>query len=515
MLNRRQVLLGAAAAGLTGGLAFRAFAQSPAAGAGTLTFGSLGLLAGLDPHVAASSIWRKTLTLIYDRLIGYDSSGKMKGELAESWEFSDPQTFVVKLKKDVKFHKGQPFSAADVIYTFSRMQDPSVGATLAKPLEGIKVDARDPLTVVFSLPEPDVSFPSLLASEEVAIVSAEWMKSSPNVAVEANGTGPFVLEKFDPKVTTAVKRNPSFYGGQPHLERIVFRSIGDDSARVNALKTGSVDMIDTVPWNQIQAVKSVPGLTVYSAPAAFMSLWCNTSRSVLANDKVRRAIAYAIDRDAVSMAAFFGYGKPLGGLPMPSSSPFFNPETANVFNYDPEKAKQLLKEAGVGSGIEIEFLVSQAPTVYVTVGQIVAANLAAVGIKANIKLVDFPTVVSRKNTGNYDLVMYGTNVRGPDPNLAYGYFFGPGTGFWAAGAKFNDTTVGELLSQGKAELDATKRKDIYKNLEKRLLELSPWIFITWRDDAVAYKSSLNGFAHLEGALNVVSLPISAQDLSWS
>ncbi|WP_011581703.1 MULTISPECIES: ABC transporter substrate-binding protein [Chelativorans] len=514
MVNRRQLMFGAAAMGLTGSLAFRAYAQSAAAGEGTLTFGTLGLLAGLDPHVAASSVWRKTTTMIYDRLLGYDTTGKLQGELAESWEFSDPTTFVVKLKPGVTFHKGQRFSAADVVYTFSRIQDPAVGATLAKPLEGVEVESRDDATVVFKLPQPDVSFPSLLASEEVAIVSAEWMAGSPNVSVEANGTGPFMLESFDPKVQTVVKRNPDFYDGPAKLESIIFRSIADDSARINALKTGSVDLIDTVPWNQIDGLKNAPGLTVFSAPAAFMSLWCNVSRPVMADPRVRRAIAYAIDRNAVSTAAFFGYGAPLGGLPMPETSPFHNPESAEIFNYDPEKARALLKEAGA-EGLEIEFLVSQAPAVYVVVGQIVAANLAAVGIKANIQLVDFPTVVERKNSGNYDLVIYGTNIRGPDPNLAYSYFFEPGTGFWANGAKFQDPKVSDLLARGRSELDSEKRKEVYKELELYLLEISPWIFITWRDDAMAYKSSLQGMAHLEGALNVVSVSISAPHLFWS
>jgi ABC-type transport system substrate-binding protein len=323
-----------------------------------------------------------------------------------------------------------------------------------------------------------------------------------------------MLESFDPKVQTVVKRNANFYSGPATLESIIFRSIADDSARMNALKTGSVDLIDTVPWNQIDALKQVPGITVFSAPSAFMALWCNVSRPVMADPRVRRAIAYAVDRNAVSTAAFFGYGKPLGGVPMPATSPFHNDETAEVFNYDPEKARALLKEAGA-EGLEIEFLVSQAPAVYVVVGQIVAANLAAVGIKANIKMVDFPTVVERKNSGNYDLVVYGTNVRGPDPNLAYSYFFEPGTGFWATGAKFEDTKVNELLAKGRSELDEAKRKEIYKELEFHLMELSPWIFISWRDDAMAYKSSLQGMAQLEGALNVVSVSISAQQLSWS
>ncbi|MBS7707729.1 ABC transporter substrate-binding protein [Chelatococcus asaccharovorans] len=514
MVDRRQMMLGAAALGMSSSLAFRAFAQSPAAGSGTLTFGTLGLLAGLDPHVAASSVWRKTLTVIYDRLIGYDTKGRMVGELAESWEFTDPSTFVVRLKSGVTFHKGQPFTAADVIYTFARIQDPAVGATLAKPLAGVKVEARDDLTVVFSLPQPDVSFPAVLATEEVAIVSAGWMASAPNVAVEANGTGPFMLKSFDPKVQTVVTRNPAFYEGPAKLETITYRSIADDSARINALRTGSVDVIDTVPWNQINALKAASGITVFSAPAAFMSLFCNVSMPRLADPRVRRAIAWAIDRNAVSMAAFFGYGKPLSGMPMPATSAFHNPDTADAFGYDPKKAKALLAEAGV-EGLKIDFMVAQTPAVYVVVGQIIAANLAAIGIKTNIQLVDFPTVVDRKNTGNYDLILYGTNVRGPDPNLAYDYFFGPGTGFWANGAKFEDARVSKLLAAGRAEQDETRRKEIYRELELYLLELSPWIFISWRDDAMAYKSSLQGMAQLEGALNVVTLPISAQHLHWA
>lgn len=514
MINRRQLLMGATALTLTSTVALRAFAQSPAAGAGTLTFGTLGLLAGLDPHVALSSVWRKTTTMIYDRLIGYDTEGRMVGQLAESWSFRDPTTFELRLKSGVSFHKGQTFTAADVVYSIARIQEPGVGATLAASFEGVTVTAENDLTVVFVMPQPSVSFPALLASEEVAIVSKDWMQTSPNVAVEANGTGPFMLEGFDPKVQTTLSRNPAFHGGPAQLEKVVLRAMADDSARINALKTGSVDLIDTVPWNQISALSQSSGLTVFSAPSAFMALWSNVSSPKLADPRVRQAIGFAVDRQAISTAAFFGYGKPLYGPPMPASSPFHNPESDTYFRHDPEKARELLKEAGA-EGLEIDFLVSQAPAVYVVVGQIVAANLAAVGIKANIKLVDFATVVERKNTGNYDLVMYGTNVRGPDPDIAYSYFFGPGTGFYVKGAGFEDAELSRLLEVGRAEPDEVRRKATYKALEQRLLELSPWTFLTWRDDAMAYKSALEGMAQLEGALNVVSVPISSAKLHWN
>ena len=203
------------------------------------------------------------------------------------------------------------------------------------------------------------------------------------------------------------------------------------------------------------------------------------------------------------------------GPPTPETSEFFNADLAKSFSRNVDKAKGLLKEAGVTGPLQIEFLVSQAPAVYMTIAQIVVANLAQIGVTAKIVTVDFPTVLERKNSGNYQMILYGASVRGPDPDIAYGYYFGPGTGYWAAGAGFKDAELTELLAAGRAEVDIQKRKDIYRKLEKRVLELSPWVFLTWRDDAVAYKSKLKGFAKLEGGLSVPAFWISAPKLHWT
>jgi ABC-type transport system substrate-binding protein len=516
MLDRRQALTLAAVLGLSSTTAFRSFAQSATTPSGSLTFGSLGLLANLDPHVVGGTVWRKTLPLIYDRLLGYDAAGKLVGLLAESWSFASPTELAVALRRGVTFHGGQAFSAADVVASFERIRDPAAGASLRATVQDVKVAAKDAHTVVFTLPEPSASFPNVLAVEEAAIVSKDWLATKPNLALTANGTGPFKLEQFDPKVETRLVRNDAYYvAGLPKLQRIVQRAIADDSARVNALKTGAVDLIDTVPWNQIAALKEAAGITVVSAAAAMMDLWFNTADKTCGDPRIRRAISYAIDREAISKVAFFGYGKPLYGPPTPAASEFYHADLAKHFSYDVARAKQLLAEAGVKGPLAIEFIVSQAPTVYMTIAQIVAANLAQIGINAKIVTVDFPTVLARKNSGNYQMLLYGVSVQGPDPDIAYTYYFGPGTGYWAAGAKYEDATVAKLLAAGRSETDPAKRSRIYHDLEAHLLETSPWVFMTWRDDAVAFKSTLMGYADLDGALAVPAFWISAPQFRWT
>jgi peptide/nickel transport system substrate-binding protein/glutathione transport system substrate-binding protein len=467
---------------------------------GTLLYGSVTEVASLDPHVYQGTSW-KTITLcLYNSLLSFNEKGEPVASLAESWEMPDGKTIVLHLRKGVTFHRGHPFTARDVNYSFQRILDPATGATFRSSLQGAKISIIDDYTIKIEKEQPDVTLLNDLAMIEMAVVSEEWMKTNPNIKLEANGTGPFSLVQNEPKVRVVVKRNPAYFEKDlPHLDQIEFRMIKDGEARVNALKTGAVDMIDTVPWKDIDILKKTKGIKVDVADGEFMNLWLNTSKKPLDDHRVRRAIAYGINREAVSEAAFFGYGSPLLGPPTVSSAWYYNKGLANTFSYDPAKAKQLLTEAGYGSGFNLELLTYQGLTIYTTTAQIIQANLKEIGINVNIQLAEWANVVERKNKGQYDFLIYGVTIKGPDPD-AYSYYFGSESGYWAKPIGFTDGPIEDLLKKGRATLNMEDRKRIYHELEKRVLELSPWVFVNWRAKAQAYKDTVNGYVHTGGGL---------------
>lgn len=485
---------------------FAAFGYfTPAGGAdvqkgGNLLYGSVTEVASLDPHVYQGTSW-KTITLcLYNSLFSFNEKGEPVASLSEKWETPDGRTVILHLRKGIKFHKGQSFTARDVNYSFQRILDPANGATFRSSLQGTKITIIDDYTIKIEKEQPDVTILNDLAMIEMCIVSEEWMKTSPNIKLEANGTGPFMLVENEPKVRVVVKRNPGYFEKElPYLDQIEFRMIKDGEARVNALKTGAVDMIDTLPWKDIDILKKTKGIKVDVSDGEFMNLWLNTSKKPLDDPRVRRAIAYGINREAVSEAAFFGYGSPLYGLPTVSSAWYYNKDLANTFSHDPAKAKQLLVEAGYGKGFDLELLTYQGLTIYTTTAQIIQANLKEIGINVNIQLAEWANVVERKNKGQYDFLIYGVTIKGPDPD-AYSYYFGSESGYWAKPIGFSDERMEELLKKGRSTLNMEERKRIYYELEKRVMELSPWVFINWRAKAQAYKDKVHGYIHTGGGL---------------
>jgi peptide/nickel transport system substrate-binding protein/glutathione transport system substrate-binding protein len=240
-------------------------------------------------------------------------------------------------------------------------------------------------------------------------------------------------------------------------------------------------------------------------------MWFNTSKKPFDDPRVRRAVSFAIDREAISKAAFFGYGSPLYGTPTPPDTWYYNDDLSRTFSYNPEKAKQLLSEAGYPNGFKVKFNCLKGWPIYTTSAQIIQANLKDVGIDADLNLMEFATVSDNKNKGTYDFMMWGANVKMADPE-AFSYYFGSESTYWAKGVGFHDQKIEDLLKKQRTTIDREQRKKIYHELEERVLELSPWVFINWRDQAQAYADYVKGYIQLGGALSENSPGIDMETL---
>lgn len=482
---------------------------------GTLRYGTVTEVTNLDPHVYGGSAWKALIGMIYSPIITYDTSGQLVPAIAASWEQPDAMTTIFTLRDDVLFHDGSKLTADDVVFSLERIRDEATGATLRSYLEAAEITKQDDKTIVVKTPTADAALLSVLGLPEAAIVSQSWVGSGVNIKAEANGTGPFMLAEYETAVRAKLKANPDYYiEGQPKLDTVEFRMITSDDARVSALRSGAVDMIDFVPWKDIDVLDRMPNLTVDSASGAFMNVWFNATRAPFDNPTLRRALAYAIDREAISRAAFFGHGEPITGAPTPPDSPWYNDDLKHAVSYDIDKARSLLEEAGHPDGLDLELVVYQGLGIYTTTAQIVQANLAEIGVNVSIRLVEWSDVVARKNGADYDAMIYGVSMKLNDPD-AYSYYFGAQSPYWAAPIGYKDDTLQPLLDEGRALTDMAARKDIYRQVEERLLETMPWIFINYREQAQGYSRSVSGYSHLGGALNEASPAISMPLISKS
>ncbi|MBO8142759.1 MAG: hypothetical protein H0Z37_11420 [Firmicutes bacterium] len=459
----------------------------------------------LNPHVSGGTAARTVKSTIYEGLMSYDADGEVRLQLAESVEMIDPTTYRFRLRTGVRFHGGQPFTSGDVVYTFERILDPASGAYLSGTLQVIEsIEAPDDHTVVFKLKEPFAPFLEVLAQPEASIVSKAWMETNPDLNTQVNGTGPFRLAQRIPGVQIRVERNPDYYEpGLPKVDAINFIAYSDPDARLAALQTGQIQIMEYVEWRQIPRIQADPSLVLDLEPGVFQVLSINVNEGPLADPRVRQAIAYAVDREEIALACFEGYAVPLYGALITEGHWAYSEDLANYYAYDPEKARQLLAEAGYPDGFPVTILATSAYSTHYCPAEVVQAQLGRIGIDVSVELVDWPTRVERRSDWSYEIASDGLAGDYLDPDFYFRYFHSAAPAY-AKPPHFTDAEVDRLLEAGRSMTDREQRKQIYHDLEKRLLELSPWIFLVKREQPYAMRAEVTGFEQLPSFLTAFS-----------
>ncbi|MEW5719429.1 MAG: ABC transporter substrate-binding protein, partial [Chloroflexota bacterium] len=360
-------------------------------------------------------------------------------------------------------------------------------------------------TVQLKLKYPMVPLLDYLSLPESVIVSKKWSDDHQGKLSEfPMGAGPYAFKEYLKGQRITLEKFPGFYKpGLPKSDRIIFQFYADGNARVNALRSGDVDVIEYVPWQNIPAIKADTNLKVLGGTGPFMGLIFNTTFKPFSDARVRQAVAYAVDRSAVINTAFSGQGVPIFGMAVPTSSIAYDPKFDNYFKYDPAKAKQLLADAGYASGFKAKLLASSQFDFHQNTAVAVKAELAKIGIDLELDLPDWATRLQKNLKGEYDMLVVGTAGDVADPDyLADYYLSGPIRNNNAPG--WSDPRVDELLKKGRETIDPAQRKAIYAELQQRVLDASPLVFLMWRDQSYAAKKSVDGFTPLPGFLSFQS-----------
>jgi peptide/nickel transport system substrate-binding protein len=361
---------------------------------------------GLDPTAgAAAAIGEVTHYNIYEGLTKITADGRVAPLLAEAWTVSpDGKTYTFKLRPDVHFQNGAPFTAADVKFTFARDAAPgSTNKEKAVFADIAAIDTPDPLTVVIALKQANANFLFNLGESTGVILEP---KSAAEDAAHPVGTGPFTLASWVKGATIALAKWPGYRGAAAvKLDRVTFRIINDPAAQTAALLAGDVDAFPRFgALDSLKEFQSDPRFTVtIGATEGKTILAINNKRKPLDDVRVRRAIAAAIDRKAVIAGASNGLGVPIGSHYTPNDPSYI--DLTGVSPYDPAKAKALLKQASVRLPLALTLILPPPPYARQG-GQIIAAELAEVGINARIEQVEWAQwldgVYKRKN---YDLTI--------------------------------------------------------------------------------------------------------------
>ena len=408
----------------------------------------------IDTHnVNTSNQIRNTLSEILP-------DGTVTGELAEVWETKPgAKEWVCKLRNGVEFHNGKSLAPTDVIYSINHHRAENSGSGGAGVVEGIEDIRTDgPNSVVFTLKDGNVDFPYLMADYHLVIVpegtsGTDWAKGV--------GTGPFVLERWEPGVVSAAVRNPNYFKeGRPYFDSVESFNVPDLTARVNALQTGEVDVIDDLDKNTVGRLGRLPGVRIVEAEGGLhMSLPMRTDVAPFDNNDIRLAMKYSVDREAILDRVLGGHGYLGADQPIGRNSIFYNPEL-KPRPYDPEKAKFHLKKAGMDA-LKVKLVTSEIYTGAQDVAVLFGESAKASGITVDIE--------------RYPVDGYWNDIWMKRP-FSMVFWFGRPTADWmlstvyATGSAWNDTfwsnaAFDKLLKEARVELDEAKRREMYFHLQ--------------------------------------------------
>ncbi|HUZ00969.1 MAG TPA: ABC transporter substrate-binding protein [Thermomicrobiaceae bacterium] len=485
-----------------GGVATPGAAQTVPAGTpgGTLNFGLLRDPIAFDPHIAYGASSASLQGNVYDTLVTYDQQGNIVPSLASSWEIQNSsKTYVFHLQSGVTFHDGTALTADDVVYTFDRIRDSATAAELRQELANLdSYTATDSTTVTVNLKQPYSVLLSVLASQWAYIVSKAWGQAGNDFKKKMNGTGPFKLGTFEPQVKyTLVKNDKYWVPNRPYLDQIVETVIADDTARMNAFKSGQINFVEYVPWQNMDELSTNSADKMYLGYDTFNLVRLNPQKPPLDKPEVRQALNFAIDRKACIDVAFGGKGQPITVGLIPPGSFWYNQQLDGHWTYDTAKATSLLQQVGLKpSDLKLSFDVANI-SVHSDTAQAVQSQLQKWGATVTIVQQDVPTLTKRRSTGDYQMMMDGLGDPWPDPDF-YTTYFGKGGASYAAGVNFDDPKIDALLDQGRTETDNTKRKAIYAQVEQQLFVDAPFIFILWRPQVEASIAGMQGYSHIPG-----------------
>jgi ABC-type transport system substrate-binding protein len=379
----------------------------------------------LDPQEPQnnSSFAQGVLMAIYDSLVRLDPAGDPKPGLATSWQYNEDLTEItLTLRKGVTFHDGTPFNAAAAAKNFERSMTlgPRAGGVTVETFTQVAgVEVVDNDTVRLKLKAPNGQMPYLLGTQAGMMISPAVLTDTPfGATLKPVGTGPYRVKSFESNVRTQMQRNDAYWEGiEGRPASFDHNFVSDSRARLNALRSGQANLA-LIEARQIAEAQEAGFAVQINEKNSTWEIGLNTSHDSVSKLKLRQAMMYAIDREALAEALGYGASKPTVQF-FASSSPWFDPALEKLFPYDPDKARKLLAEAGYPKGVDISWLLLNTNE-YKTLGEAVQAMWGDVGIRARFDTVDVSqyTLFRRPAPGRGDVLMVRWGGR-PDPLMTF------------------------------------------------------------------------------------------------
>lgn len=477
----------------------------------TLVFGRGGDSTSLDPSRVTEGETFKVTVNLFETLLNFgEQDTTIQPGLAKEWDTSeDGLTYTFKLEEGVKFHDDTDFNAEAVVKNFERWANGNADMfpyydTMFGGFKGDEghvidsVTADGDYTVIIKLKRPQAPFLKNIAMSMFAIASPTAFEEGDD-QFERNpvGTGPFKFVDWKTNDSITIEKFDGYWQeGLPKLDKIIFRSIPDNSARLNALIAGEIDLADGINPADGEKIEGNADLQLIERPSMNVGyLGLTVTRPPFDKKEVRQAMNYAIDKETIIESFFEGRAN-IAKNPMPPSISGYNDDIEG-YEYNPEKAKELLAEAGYPDGFEMELWAMPVPRPYMPdgakVAEVIQSNLEDIGVKAKIVSYEWGTYLDKASKGEADAFMLGwTGDNGDADNFLYALLDEDNIGSNNY-TYFKNDEMHDLFIEAQTEVDEDKRIELYKKAQEIIHDEAPWVPIAHSTPLLAAAKDLTGF----------------------
>ncbi|WNV74219.1 ABC transporter substrate-binding protein [Geodermatophilus sp. DSM 44513] len=506
--SRARSLAAASALALLLGACTVSDPEAPATGGGGEGGGgTFSIAVGIDPDTfdpagQTTTTVQNIVDYVVETLVVFDENDELVGNLAETFEISeDGRIVTLGLQDGVVFHDGTPFDAEAVKFNLERIIDPALTVPLGSPFEVIEsVTPVDDTTVEIALSRPSPGFLSALSVTTAGMISPASVTAEGNTNLEYQrpvGTGPYTFGEYTAGESVTVQKFPDYWGEEPFYDTVVFRIVPEAATRESLLLSGQVDMMILPPVSDIEALQAnedVEVLLAESDRTIFIAL--DTNDPLLSDPQVRQALNHAVDKQAIVDNVLFGAAEVMDAPMAPS---LFGYCQTGTYDYDPERARQLLAEAGA-EGASLELLTPSGRYVQdQQAAEAIAGYLREVGLDVSVSTSDFPSFLARVNAApsenTVDMHLLGWAPPFLDADFQMQMFrqaTHPPAGL--ATSFYTNPQVEELLAQADVETDEARREQLYCDASQVIWDDAPWIFLWTQSFPIVWSADVTGIS---------------------
>lgn len=446
----------------------------------------------LDPYMYNEIPGLAVSRQFYDSLFRRKPNGDIVPQLAESYEFISPTELKITLRKGVKFHNGDPLTIEDVIFSLERMKSIPAAGIMVSDID--KVEKVDDRTIKIILKQSSAPILFSLAHPLTAILNKKYVEEKQgNISTDPMGTGPYKFVSWGDGEKIEAVAFDDYFLGRPKIDKLIFRSIAEDSSRVAALETGEVDIAYGIPAIDTETIEKDDKLSLISEPTTAVEyITTNNRKEPFNNVDFRKALNYAINKQSIVDSVYMGRAKVAKSIVNPNVFGYY--EGSSGFPFDVEKAKGLIIKSGVKTPNFTLYINENSQRSQVA--QIIQANLKEIGIDMKIETLEWGAYLQRTAEADFQAFLGGWISGTADADIVlFPLLDTKSIGSAGNRAGYSNPKFDALVEAARSELNVDKRKELYKEAQVILEEETPLIVLFTKNENIGINKRVKGFEY--------------------